>query len=116
MGSTDFHIDFDSQVPEFTAEMREAAQERLQGLAEEYSDLTGAAIKVTQPIQGEEPFRFQADVVVYAHPEDLTATQEDYSVVAALNGALAGIERQIHEEYEKQDEPWTDNNLLDTGT
>jgi hypothetical protein len=99
MSSTNFYIDFESDVPEFDDEFKIAAGMRLRGLAVAHHELDHARVGVTKLREGRGPAQFQASVVVYARPGEMAATKKDYRIVEALDEALAEIEQQIHETY-----------------
>ncbi len=73
--------------------------------------MVGAAVAVTAPGRGAEPFLYQARVVVYARPEDIAAVKQDDTIRAALHEALSAVERQVHEKRERLGQPWKRNDL-----
>lgn len=99
MSSTDFHVDFESDVSEFGNEVRIAAEKRLRDLAGPHPEIDHATVAVTRSSSGEEPAQFEARVTVYASPEDITVTKKAYQAVQALDETLAEIERLIRERY-----------------
>ena len=116
MGSTDFYVDYDSEVPDFTDDLKAEVEQRLRDLAGEDTDMVGAAVAVTAPgkgleKRGTEPFLYQARVVVYARPEDIAATKQDEAVPVALHEALSAVERQVRAKREKLGRPWKRNDL-----
>ena len=111
MGSADFYVDYDSEVEEFTEDLKAEVEQRLRDLASEDTDLVGSAVAVTAPGKGVQPFLYQARVVVYARPEDIAAVKQDESVSVALRDALAAVERQIREKREKLGAPWKRHDL-----
>jgi ribosome-associated translation inhibitor RaiA len=111
MGSEDFYVDYDSEVPDFTDNLKAEVEERLRKLASEDTDIVGAAVAVTAPGKGVEPFFFQARVVVYGRPENIAAVKQDDTVQVALRETLSAIERQVREKREKLGEPWKRHDL-----
>lgn len=99
MNSTDFYVEFESDVPEFDDQFKTAARMRLRGLAVPHHEIDHAKVAVTQAKQGREAIQFQASVTLYTHLGNLTVTKEDYRMVEALDKALAEIEQQIHAKY-----------------
>ncbi len=99
MSSTDFSVDFETDVQEFDGQVREAARMRLQGLALPHKEIDHATVAVTRSEEGKEPGQFQARVTVYGRPDDIAVTKEGYRIVEALDRALAEVERLIHERY-----------------
>jgi ribosome-associated translation inhibitor RaiA len=111
MGSADFYIDYDSEVPDFTNDLKAEVEKRLRDLAGEDTDMVGAAVAVTAPGRGAHPYLYQARVVVYARPEDIAAVKQDKNVQIALRDALAAVERQVHEKRERLGKPWERSDL-----
>lgn len=112
MGSADFYVDYDSEVDDFTDELKAEVEERLRDLAGEDTDIVGAAVAVTAPGRGvEDAFLYQARVVVYARPADIAAVKQDESVQVALRDAVDAIERQVREKRAKLGEPWKRHDL-----
>lgn len=97
MSSTDFHVDFESDISEFGNEVRVAAEKRLRDLASPHREIDHATVAVTRSSQGEDIEQFEACVTVYARPEDITVTKKAYQAVQALDETLAEIERLIRE-------------------
>jgi ribosome-associated translation inhibitor RaiA len=99
MRSTDFYVDFESDVAAFDNLLREAAKMRLQGLALHHNDIDHAMVALTRSEEDQKPGQFQARVTVYARPDDIVVTQRAYRIVEAMDKALAEVERLIHERY-----------------
>lgn len=98
-----------SQLLDFTIEMNcdeavgrpveqalfSKADETLRSLAADHNDLRGAAITVRVPAHGATPSLYEATIAVYARPDQIAATEKRDDPVAALNGALEAIARQV---------------------
>lgn len=106
MGSTDFYVDYEAEVPSFPDELKAEIEKRLLDLASYHTDMVGAAVSVRTPGKGEMPFLFQARIVVYTRPEDVVAVKKSDTLQGALKGALSAIERQVREKRNKLGEPW----------
>ena len=106
MALLDFTIEFDSEVPHFDEMLKQEIENRLEALAEGHSDLTGAAVAVTQPARTTEPYIFQVRIVVYTRPKYIVAVEKDDTLEGAVKGALSAIERQVRKKREKLGEPW----------
>jgi ribosome-associated translation inhibitor RaiA len=107
MGTLDFYVDYETEGPYFTDDLKEQLEARLWELARDHTDMVGAAVAVTTPVKNSEtPFLFQVRIVVYISPEDIVAVKQDDTVQGALNSALSAIERQVREKREKLGEPW----------
>ncbi|MGE5374401.1 MAG: hypothetical protein ACM3XO_05025 [Bacteroidota bacterium] len=99
MRSIEFYVDFESDVPEFDDEFKTAAKMRLRSLAIPHHEIDHAKVAITKSGESGKPAQFQASVIVYARPEDMNVTKQDYRMVEALDEALAEIEHQIHAKY-----------------
>ncbi len=99
MRSTDFYVNFESDVPAFDNRIREAAKMRLRGLALPHDDIDHATVALTRSEEDPGPGQFQAHVTVYARPGNIAVTQKAYRIVEAMDKALAEVERLIHEKY-----------------
>ncbi len=86
---------------ELDQRLRILAEERLQALQEGHTDLIGAAVSLEQPANTTTNFLYEARVVVYGSPEHVAATAKESDPMAALKGAIAGVERQIRERRDK---------------
>jgi ribosome-associated translation inhibitor RaiA len=102
----DFNIDFGNDIPDQDDMLKEVAETHLRDLAEERTDVTGAAVAITQPARETDPFVYQARVVVYMRPDDVAAVKQDDTAVGALKSALKAVERQVREKRDKLDKPW----------
>lgn len=111
MGSADFYIDYESEVPNFGDDLKNEVENRLFDLANKHSDMVGAAVSVTSPGKNELPFLYQVRVVVYTRPEDVVAVKKDETIQGAVKAALSAVERQIREKREKLGEPWKRSDL-----
>jgi ribosome-associated translation inhibitor RaiA len=99
MSSKNFHVDFESNVPEFDTVFKMAAEKRLRTIAMPHNEIDHATILVTTANEDKKLAQFQTQVIISARPKDLEVTESDYRLVEALDKALAEIERQIHERY-----------------
>jgi hypothetical protein len=115
MALLDFTIEFDTEVPHFDEALKREAENRLIALAEDHTDLTGAAVAVTQPAREAVPFIYQARVVVYTRPDNIAAIKKDDTLEGALKAALSAVERQVREKRKKLGEPWKRPDLPGTG-
>ena len=102
----DFPIEFESDVPHFDERMKQEVENRLQDLAGDHQDLTGAAVAIRQPAREVEPFIYEARVVVYMRPDNIVSVKKDDTLEGALKGAMNAIERQVREKRKKLGEPW----------
>ncbi len=107
MSKTDFHIELNSSLnDEAEARLLEEAETRLLKLANGHQDIIGAAINIRRPAKGATDYLFEATVVVYSRPENVSATEKRNDHTAALKGALSAIERQVRERRAKLRRTW----------
>jgi hypothetical protein len=59
----DFPIEYHTEIPLLSVELQEEIETRLIKLAEGRSDMTGAAVAVTQPAQRDNPYIYQARIL-----------------------------------------------------
>lgn len=98
---TSEHLDKELEYRLFTK-----AEVRLRELAEDHSDMTGAAIMLRSPAQGETTPIHTANVVVYSRPDHINATEKADHPQLALDRALDAVERQIRQRREKLKKYW----------
>lgn len=113
MEIVDFPIEFHSDVPNLSPELEAEAERRLLNLRGDHSDMTGAAISVSNPAQEEVPYVFRVRIVVYTRPNDVVADKEDKTIEGAMKEALTAVERQIREKRKKLGEPWKRPDIAD---
>lgn len=106
MDKPDFTIDYDTDVPQFPVELQDEIERRLIDLADDHSDLTGAAVAVSEPARTQTPYIYQVRIVAYVRPEDIVAVKKSDTLEGAVKGALDAIERQVREKREKLRETW----------
>lgn len=110
----DFTIEFQSDVPHFDESLKAEAEDRLLKLASGHTDITGAAVAITQPAKSETGFIYQARIVAYVRPQNIVAVEKDDNVAGALKGALKAIERQVRDKREKLGESWKRDDIPGT--
>lgn len=116
MGSADFYIDYDTEVPGFTDELKAEVETRLRKLADHHKDIVGAAVAVTAPAKTDLPFLYRARIVMYGRPDDVVAAKQDDTVQGALKAALSAVERQVREQRDKMSSPWKRSGRTDLGS
>jgi ribosome-associated translation inhibitor RaiA len=102
----DFPIEYHTEIPLLSVELQEEIETRLIKLAEGRSDMTGAAVAVTQPAQRDNPYIYQARILVYRRPDDVVAVEKSDTLQNAVKGALNAVERKVREERKKLGEHW----------
>lgn len=108
MNELDFTIEFNSEGVDQTTESQlfTEVDNELRQLAEGHNDLTGAAVNIRQPAQGESSYLYEATIVAYIKPEQLAASEKNEDPVSALKGALSALKRQVRQQREKKGRPW----------
>lgn len=105
----DFEFEFYCKdIPNIQLEddLRIEAENHLQDLATGHSDMIGASVAVEKPAQRETAYIYQARVIAYIKPDNIVAIEKNDSAMAAIQGALNAVERQVRERREKFHEPW----------
>ncbi|MCL4295556.1 MAG: HPF/RaiA family ribosome-associated protein [Anaerolineae bacterium] len=106
MSRTDFHFEFHSQVPYLAAELMAETESRLRELAEDHTDMVGAAAAVEELSRDQTPHCYRARIVVYIRPENIAAEEQGESLEGTLKEVLEAIERQVRQRREKLDKQW----------
>jgi ribosome-associated translation inhibitor RaiA len=106
MALVDIPIEFNSEGPQISVELQDEIENRILKLAEGHTDITGAAVAVTQPAESEIPFIVQARIIVYRRPKDVVSIKKDETVHGALKGAMEAVEKQVREHRRKLSETW----------
>ncbi|RIK33696.1 MAG: 30S ribosomal protein S30 [Chloroflexi bacterium] len=102
MGFTvEYHIEARNLGEVVENNLKAEAEERLRKLMKGHSDITGAAVALTEPAERTTSFLYRARVVVYARPEQIAAVSEEETPQAALKGALTAVERQVREKRDR---------------
>lgn len=73
----------------------EKIQSRLDGMEEGHNDITGAYVSVKQMSGKPSVNLYEATVVLYHKPENLTGSAKSRDIPEAITGALVGVERQL---------------------
>lgn len=109
MNTVEFSFEFYNEVPfleHLETELRAEAESRLRELAADHTDIIGASVAIEEVTGDTTPHRYQVRVVVYMRPDNVAAVEKGETVEAALNGALAAVERQVREYRNKLRERW----------
>ncbi len=93
-------------TPDLEQELWAEAWERVQALAEGHDDMIGASAAVERVEHRETPHLYQARLVAFIKPDNIVVKEKAETPMAALQGALDGLERQVRKHREKRGEPW----------
>ena len=109
MGSADFYIDFNIEVPNMGAEFNREAERALRGLASDQSDLVGAAVSLERIVKSETSHLYRVRIVVYKRPQDIAVVKQDAEPMTTLRSALEALEEMVRQSREKLGERETRN-------
>ena len=106
MDKTTFPIEFNNEIDEVKKSENEyytLAVERLNKLAEGHNDISGVLVNMKQPAQGHQTtYIYEVTIVLYMGSNHIAATEKGEQFDATLDGALAAVERQVHEHRTQQ--------------
>ena len=106
MDKATFPIEFNNEIDEVKKSENEyytLAVERLNKLAEGHNDISGGMVNMKQPAQGHQtPYIYEVTIVLYMGSDHIAATEKGEQFDATLDGALAAVERQVHEHRTQQ--------------
>ena len=106
MDKENFAIEFNNEIDEVQKSENEyytLAVDRLNKLAEGHNDISGGVVNLKQPAQGHQTsYIYEVTIVLYMGSEHIAATEKGEQFDATLDGALAAVERQVHERREQQ--------------
>ncbi len=101
--SQEFPFDFEfynkTDLPD--PEFYELAHDEITGMAEGHNDIVGASVSLEELSSGETPHAYQARVVLYVRPNNISATEVLPSAVDALKNALEAAFKQVREKRNK---------------
>ncbi len=106
MGLLDFHFEYFGEVDNLGDELLTEASERLRALTEGRKDLVGASLAVEDIAGAEDAFFYQARIVLYIKPENITVVEKGDSPEIAVKQALATAVRRVRELRSKRRKPW----------
>lgn len=112
MSKSDFHIDSYIKLPYLKEILESEAESRLRELAQDHTDMIGAAVTVEELSHENTPHVYRARIVVYIRPEDIAAVELADSPEAALDAALRALERQVRQHRDKLRQPWEQPNVV----
>jgi ribosome-associated translation inhibitor RaiA len=101
MGSSDFYIDYNIEVPEVGDEFKRETEQRLRELASSHSDMIGAAVALEKTADTQTYDLYRVRIVVYKRPQDIVVTKQDEDPMVTLRETLSALEAQIRESREK---------------
>lgn len=101
MGSSDFYIDYNIDVPEAGEAFKRETENRLRELASAHADMVGAAVSLEKVADTTTYDVHHVRIVVHKRPKDLVVTKQDADSMVALREALDTLEKQVRESRDK---------------
>jgi len=101
MGSLDFYVDFNIEVPDISDDFTTEAETKLRALASDRSDIVGSAVSLERIADGETPYLYQVRIVVYKRPDSIAVVIKGPEPLITLHNALDVLELKIRESREK---------------
>src|SRR5688572_1274584 len=101
MGSSDFYIDYNIEVPDVTDAFQRETEQRLRELTSSHTDIVGAAVALERTADTQSYDVYRVRIVVYKRPQDIVVTKVDPDPMVALREALDTLEEQVRESREK---------------
>ncbi|NBC16525.1 MAG: 30S ribosomal protein S30 [Bacteroidetes bacterium] len=106
MADLSFDIEYHSDTPELTDDLKDKTEQRLAKLTKRHKDVTGASIGIQTASGDTHPRAYRARVVLYLRPDNVASIRKEESVAQALGDALDAVERQVREQRDKLRETW----------
>jgi len=101
MGSSDFYIDYNIEIPEVGDEFKRETERRLGQLASSHADMVGAAVALEKVADTETYDVYRVRIVVYKRPQDIAVKKQDADPMVTLREALDTLEEQVRASREK---------------
>jgi ribosome-associated translation inhibitor RaiA len=113
MGSSEFYIDYNVEVPDVSNEFKRETEQRLRELSAAHSDMIGAAVALEKVADTQTYDVHRVRIIVYKRPQDIVVTKQDPDSMVALREALDTLEEEVRESREKlsQREPHRDSQI-----
>lgn len=101
MGSSDFYIDYNIEVPSVGEGFKRETEQLLQKLAASRSDIVGAAVALEKVADTQSYDMHRVRIVIYKRPQDIVVTKLDADPMIALRTALDTLEELVRSSREK---------------
>jgi ribosome-associated translation inhibitor RaiA len=113
MGSSEFYIDYNVEVPDVSDKFKRETEQRLRELSAAHSDMIGAAVALEKVADTQTYDVHRVRIIVYKRPQDIVVTKQDPDSMVALREALDTLEEEVRESREKlsQREPHRDSQI-----
>ncbi len=101
MNTFAFDIEYHSESSELTDALKAKVAHRLEKLAQQHRDITGASLAVHTISGANRHPEFKVRLVLYHKPDNIAAIRKGESVAKALLEALDAIERQVRDHRQR---------------
>jgi len=101
MGSSDFYVDYNIEVPGVSDDFKSETEQRLRELADSHLDLIGAAVALEKTADTQTYDLYRVRIVVYKRPQYIVVTKHDEDIMVTLRDALDAVEEQVRASREK---------------
>jgi hypothetical protein len=95
----DFEFYNETNLPD--SEFYELAYDEIMDISGDHNDIVGASVSLKELSSGETPHAYQARVVLYVRPNNISATEVLPSAVDALKNALDAAINQVRKKRNK---------------
>ena len=107
MGSSDFYIDYNIQVPDAGEVFKRETEQQLRDLASAHTDMIGAAVALEKVADTQSHDVYRVRILVYKRPRDIVVTKQDSDPMVTLRDALDALEEQVRASREKLAQTYT---------
>lgn len=101
MGSSDFYIDYNIEVPDVGDKFKRETEQLLRKLTDSHSDMIGAAVALEKVADTQTHDIYRVRILVYKRPQDIVITKQDADPMIALRNALDVLEEEVRASREK---------------
>lgn len=113
MGSSDFYVDYNIEVPDVDDAFKRETEQQLRELAASHSDMIGSAVALEKVADTVTYDVYRVRIVVYKRPQDIVVTKQGPDPMVAMRDALDALEEQVRSSREKlaQNDPHRDSQI-----
>lgn len=104
MEPTSFLIEYHSDTPELTDEVKAKIARKIEKLSRGNSDLTAASIAVTTNSGDSQPREYRMRILLTSKLADVTVTEKGGSLPSVVTEALDALERQVRQQRDRRRE------------
>src|SRR5690606_1030630 len=104
METTSFLIEYHSDTPELTDQLKAKIERRIEKLSRGNTDLTSASIAVTTNSGDSQPREYRMRILLTSKLADVAVTEKGESLPTVVTEALGALERQVRERRDRRRE------------